>query len=482
MSFKKLILGLFFICVLANTEGRAQFASKNQQTIVGVAPGAEGREIKLLFIDNYISEQPFKVASSFIDSAGMFSLMYSNTYTREAILRIDYYETTIFLEPQINQYDIVFAPFEYSQNEKMNVLLNPHAIAPLAYAFTFADSGELNQLIGRFNDVYNNFLSKEYKQILLGKGQERTLQFIKETEALFSYSGHAFFNPYMRYQLAMLEDACKLRSKKNLYEMYLKDQSLLYTNPAYQSFAKDFFYQYFNTTTYGSLKEYVNMVNNPAIAVEDVLDSLGRDPWLVNERLREWVFMYALFQTYRSGDIAHTVCASRLEDILAVSKFPVHTQIAKELLRTIKEREEMLFFKDVLWLDEKKNKINFVKDIAQKEKLYYVALISEKYLRCPDCNLEMATLLKIHNKLDKRVEIIVINTDYNFEDYYHHKDRYSPLKYYHFNKDIEWLKQIGAFHLPFFLIVDSRGEVLNFNAPKPSANLPLWFDKGFENK
>ncbi|MEG1573065.1 MAG: hypothetical protein RR328_05895, partial [Bacteroidales bacterium] len=450
-------------------------------TIQGEAKGAEGRTLKLKIIEDYLTSTERIAASTQIDSLGRFSLQAYIPYTQQANLQIDYYTSEIFLEPD-NHYKIFFAPFDYYQNEKINALVNPHALENLSYRFEKVDTAELNYMIWKFTYEYVRFMDVHFYRIIQGQDSDSLKNFIQQIKATFAYSGHAFFNDYLQYKLANVENFGKLRSGKSQFKTYIQNKTLHYNNPAQMEYLMDTYKNYFDTQIKIPRKKWENMLNGTT-PLTGILDSMGHDSSLVNEVIREWVFLYTahgLLQDENRYNRARVL--SLIETLAQTSKFAAHRKIATYILSQAEREYEKKYFSEIFFRDRNDSLIQ-AKDLLEKGKLHYVAFVSADKNACPDCLVEMTYLKKILPKYSEFVKGIVVNTDYEFARYYHHADTQPyPWSYLHFNKEIDWLKQVEAIHNPSFILVDDQGKILQTNYIFPSNGLEAVFKKIQNNK
>lgn len=454
---------------------------KDNVEIIGQAKGAEGRSLKLKIKEDYISGAERIAAETPIDSLGNFRLSAYIPHTQQAYLQIDYYQSEIFLEEE-NRYKIQFLPFDYHQNEKINVLVNPHALENLAYVFEKNDTAELNYMIWQFTYDYIRFMDAHFYAIIRGKERDSAREFIERMRANFAYSGHAFFNNYLNYKLASVENFAKLGDEKKRFEKYVKDKPIHYNNPAQMEFMMDTYKNYFANQRKIRPKQWQLMFNGRS-DLAGILDSMGHDSTLRNELVREWVFLYAvngLLREDASYDRERLI--SLLEELAQITKFKEHAEIAEYIVSENRRKFDRNYFKDIAFRTFE-DSLSSAQNLLEKGKLHYVAFVSADNKKCPDCLVEMAYLQKIMPKYTDIAKVIVINTDYEYARYFHHASEKPYIwPYLHFNKEIDWLKEVGAIHSPYFMLTDDKGKVLQSDCVSPSGGIELILKKIVEEK
>ncbi len=426
--------------------------------ITGITSGAEGRNIRLILEDDLFSHRQIKVDEYIINDSGKFELKATVSNPTSAILAIDYYRTGMLLEAG-KEYQIEFAPFNYHLDEQQNPYLTKLS---LSYRITNQDSTEINRLIAQFENIYLKFtaehfesLYKSYRYDLLNQLKDSIIQEIP-------YTGNSYFENYKWYRWAELEEITGISSGKTLVIKYLYDKDILYDQLSYADFFAGYYQNYFPTEVKYNYLQFVDQINNVR-SLSNILDSIGKDTMLRNERFRELVFIYGLKNLYNDPLIIKSSVLALLKQITEQSKFEQHKKIAKNMIFSLTALEPGQKLPPFSFTDiSKKTFVN--KDL--KDKYTYFVFVKSK---CNDCEIELATLQKIMPKYADKVDVVVVNCDYEFATYYHQYNSKTTLyTFLHFNRDIEFLERCEIINYPSFLLVDPQGHVVSFSYPAPS--------------
>jgi hypothetical protein len=418
--FNRAILFFYFLFVCG--------FSIAQTYIDGTAKGAEGRTIKASTVTDNVTYKPLYLAYDTIDEDGKFSLEFNTTYPHSVKLEIDYYSTFVYVAPG-RHISLDFLSFDYHLAEKVNCFWEYEQIPVLTYAVSHVDS----------------------------------LFFIFEADS-------GYLAKMNRYRFARYEEATGRMSRKALFENYIDNVPFSLNNEYFIEFVGDFFDNYFSRF---SARFLLNTT------IDKLLDTMGVDPFLRNEMLREYICIKGLYQYVLSAPAyAREFVMPRaqllLKELSSKTKFSEFRQIIDNVLdewNSAKSFAQMVLKdfngQDILLQDLLKNF-----DVPY----FYLGFISANNILCPDCLTETDALFRIPEKIYKdSVKIILVNVDDEFLTYYHNYRTFSAKKYYapylYFNHQISLMRSLDAVHFPCYFLLDSTGAVLRSDFAKPSDGL-----------
>ena len=104
MRFFFTLLLLFCVCVL-------QAQQVEIARIKACAEGAENRTARL-YLEDAITKLQWKVDEQLIEETGCFQFSVEIAQTQKAFIKIDFYQTFIFLQPG-STYNIIFNEFDF---------------------------------------------------------------------------------------------------------------------------------------------------------------------------------------------------------------------------------------------------------------------------------------------------------------------------------------------------------------------------------
>jgi len=444
------------------------FAKAQLVIIKGTALGAEGKKIQLLAYSDQITYTEKKLSSALIDSAGKFVLSYPASDTAYFFLKIDFYKAGIFLEPG-KTYEIKVDSQDYSIiNDKINPYLEPKI---LTYSFYEINKNDLNFLIQKFDEIYNDYLYNNAVAIYRLRDYKRidTLRLI--TSRIFSYNKSSYFKNYMNYSIGLLELPFITDNNRSIVaEKYLMNYPLLYDNIRYMDFFNQFFTNFLLTNKFIKKQDLIQTINqNPDYGA--VTDTLGKDSILRNELLREVVLLKSLFELSYNKEFNKNNIAYILLQLAKNSKFQKNRDIAWNMIR--------LFDK----LQPETQAPSFSLPDVNK-KTFHLSDLKGKYVYlsfwtswCTSCNAEFIIMKKLYETYGNKIAFVSISADKEFITMANYvKNQKYNWHHLHFNNDYDLLDAYDIKTYPVFVFIDMQGKILSYPAPKPSENIATFLD------
>ena len=447
--------------------------------IIGTAKGAEGREILWRADADMLSGQYREIGRAKIDDSGRFVLK-SREIGRilPTYLVIDYYSAALFAEPGKTYY-LRMEDFDYHADERMNAFVASNRLPELRYRLFDAegrpDTAGLNYLIGRYSYYYNRMLASGFEKVMLAGDTFPVHDFLHFSDSLFARVAHPYFQAYREYAEALLKDFSGMSSRRELFEQHLDGRVPDAGNPAQADFLRNYFTEYFRTNRFLPFSQARRIIQQenlpPGQRAKALSDSMGLDYALRNEVLREWVLVYALGQLWEEGSVEPSSVRALLEHLSANAKSDLNAASAKALVEARDRRFFRHYFSGIR-LRGLQGEEFLVDSLLQAGKFHYFVFLRADYANCPACGEELHRLAQEWEKagpeIKASVEVVLVNCDYEHARYVHHAraERY-PWRYLHFNRNVEWIREIDASRFPSFFLVDDKGNVLDaeFNAP-----------------
>ena len=432
----------------------AQAQNTEIATIHACAKGSENRTVRL-YLEDAITKFQWKVDEQMIDENGCFQLSVELPQTQKAFIKIDFYQTYIYLEPD-REYRIIYDSFNFRIDEQ----INPFRLDQfLSYRFEQPDSNELNRLIWRFENMFDDFLLNNYSD---GISRERYHSFKNQIQQTFAYSGHDYFNNYWQYALADMERIFNLTSPGNLFSTYLDNKPILYENEAFADFITEFYAGYFPHQIRYNRNIFVNQINR-ADNLTAIMDSLGRDTTLQNEKLRELVFLLGLREMYQGSEFNSSSILTLLSDIKSTTKFPEHTTLVDYIIQTLQRYESGVNTAVFKFFDWEKNGLY---DFSKSSKFKYVLFVNSL---CQSCDVEISILQSVAEKFKDDVDFYIVNCDYEVGRALRNKPRnLQDITYLHFHKDFETLEKLGISDYPIAVWLDGNTIIQSYYFQLPS--------------
>ena len=259
------------------------------------------------------------------DKDGYFSLGFEAQEIQEVTIEVGMQSLKFLVIPG-KTYQLNFNEISI---ESQNVFLPQQPLRVI-----FKEEDMLNVVLDGFEYDYQKFLEEKF--ILLIKYRDKKLyrDFAQQTHQKLQDSplsdslSYNYVEKYIDYRLAELRLVAKLKSSQELGLQYLSNKPILFHNSAYISFFKKYFTNYFHEANDGKdFYKFKNLINS-GLPVFKLMDELGEDPVLVNEKLRELVLLYSLKQIFYNPDFDKKTLNELFTYFGEHSKFKSNREIA----------------------------------------------------------------------------------------------------------------------------------------------------------
>ena len=429
----------------------------------GIIPEAEKQEVRLLTYADHISGRKIILATDTINSDGYFKLDFNISATTYGILEINYYNYELILIPGENYYlecdSIITQNIQrpFYNKEKLSGILT--------------DSTGLNANISKFNLEYNDWLIKNFDQIYKKRRRNLIYEFRDSTKTRFADVSQKYFKDYVNYKIASVELAAMSTAKPELFRKFLDGRPILYNNTEYMYFFNQFFDHYISSNSRAIKRNDLIYSINYIKSVPTLMDSLGKDTLLRNEKLRELVMLKGLRELYYTPDYSKTNIITMLAQIKLNSGFTEHKKIATNLLNTLTKLEKGSPAPDFT-LPDLQNEIQNLSHFTGKP-LYISFVTSWSY----GCLFELEMLKTLNEKYQDRINFVSVAMDDNIAIVQSLTDEkgYSwPFLYSGFQYQL--INDYDVKTFPLFVMIDKDGNILQYPAPKPSESAEAYFD------
>ena len=462
-------MSLLFALPLSN---RASAQKINDVVIEGKAEFAKGEDIRLVIFDDLLTYTPKTVATAKISKNGQFSLKYKATQITLAQLVIRTSRAEFFLVPARSYY------FDITMDEQLFQLLDPEYYGGvLQLKPSGIDTNDLNYKINRFANFYNRITDYFQDELLYRPSRDILDTIEKEVAQRFglSYQPDNFYQSYVYYSVASTDLMINQKYHKMLYEKYFDNEYLLYDNPAYMNFFNGFYDNYLLNSYFinqSILGKYIN--DTPDYL--SLFNEVGRDPMLVNERIREFVIIKNLGQFYDNEEFDKKNILQILDYIQQSTRFPAHKKIIDNVKSQIFRMRSGTDFPYVNFKEASGANFNLTK---MQGKWVYVQLFNSS---CEDCIRNMLILKKLQETYADKLAIVSLSVDFDENRFVQFVSRYGetfPWSFIHFNGQYEWLANLEIGNLPDNLLITPDGKLALRYAPDADRDLPRMLQQMF---
>ncbi len=462
--YKKIIIFIWVFVSFAIAIGQNTF-------IIGNAAGAEGLKIKIKTTSDYISDLSKKIDEAIIDNNGNFKLKALVTEPIYAQIQIGFLKGDFYLEPG-KSYNISISHQNYKDDEKESPFLSKKR---LNIEFLNNDSNELNAIINKFNVLYNEFVLKNFNALYQRRDRSRIDSLQSKINQEFGRTKNIYFNNYVKYRVAGLEQMGRLKNNKRIFANYISNQPVLYNHIEYMYFFNEFYEKFFFNGNHSiktdDLKRYINTERNYLT----LLDSLGRDSLVKNEVIREIVFLKGMKELYNSKIYNNDNIIDIISRFANKTKFPEHKKIALNLIETFISLKPGSAAPDF--------KLQDIKGIS-----YTLSSFTGKYTYicffttwCAGCMPENDAIIDLKKKYNDKVNFVNIAADKQALNlmYFVEKNKYEwNFLYSENNTDVFENYNVNSF--PVYILIDPQGKIVNYPALKPSEGIDIIFNKLFK--
>lgn len=442
-------------------------------TVRGEVVGGVGKLVGLYRYSDMLTRSEVLLAQDTIGENSHFELHAYANYPTLMFLKIEFYSQSFFVEPG-RDYEVYIPEFDWDISERKNVFLSPEA---LPVVFHDMPSDDLNGLITVFEAAVAEYIdSHSFYFDPRFRPQRRYFDSLEaEVERCSPDTKNEFFNRYKRYKLAELKYAFNFASRKSLAKRYVEDSPILYYDDSYMNF---FFTLFAESVSKGSPKLPAWLVgywvNN--LQADVFLDSLGLNPLLRNEQVRELAALEALQEAFCDSRFYEPDKVVQMVELIGgKSKFPEHKRLAELLAASLRRQLVGVEVPSFVLPDVEKREVSFD---SLKGKWIYLSFVR---VGDPNCLSEIETMAFFKDSIYTHhpdVEFVTICCDREFQKMYHFLrntkkgSRYN-WTWLHFNGDYKLLEQYGVVSYPHFVLIMPDGSVPFSVTPTPASGFLL---------
>lgn len=460
----------FVALIIALTVCAELATAQKNIAIHGTSENGAGHKIELWTVSDPISGYEELIDSMRIGEDGRFELRCYANYPMMVTLQVENYAQSFYVDAA-REYSVYIPRFDWNLDEKRNVFLAPE---PLPVVFRNLPPDDINIAIDSIDRVIARFIDENYFYFDM-KFKPSVRYFDSLTvllDKLFPDGEQEFVNRYKRYQLAELCYTLRFDSRKNMVNRYVRNQPILYHDENYMSL---FVLLYGNTISKGtrdiSVYRLSHWVQN--LDLKTYIDSIGMDPLLRHEQVRELAALLALKESYynfRYYDAEMVV--KMIEKLAERSKFPDHKRIARNILATLhqSDADAQPALSDFVLPDVDKQPVSLA---SLRGKWVYLAFVQ---VNDPTSQSEIETMAHFKEQVYKEsdsVAFVTIACDREFQKMFHflkntrHGGRYQ-WTWLHFDGNYDLLRHFQIVSYPWFVLVAPDGSLPYSITPAPS--------------
>lgn len=434
-------------------------------TINGNFKGAEGREIRLYTIQDFITFSDTLLAKAPIDHNGNFSITLKLPKDKiyYAYFKVnDIRSNDLYLEYN-KTYNLMFDAFDFEKYDTYTSFLTRLNIN---FTISNIDTNDLNFKIPQLNIILNDFYARNIKTQIeptggiinkIPKTKIDSLNSLLLTK--FSNYQNNYFNNYLKYSIAEIKLMSRSYNRLEIFNEYIWNQRPIYDNVQYMSFFTNYFRDYIINSTKIKNRDLISNIEWQ-VNYKALLDSLGKDTLLKNEVIRELVLLENIIGWSNMNLFTRDSLQKLLTQFYNNTKFDEHKLIIKNINKNLFSNYKIDLSKYPLITE--KNDTVFLKHFSTKYILLYFFTSW-----CGQCIKELTAINEIYPQIKDSLEIIVISADrIPLNYYYFTKDYNFPnLEMYYFNQNYELLEQLKIVVFPQSILIEKSGNIINATMP-----------------
>ncbi len=441
-------------------------------TIRGTMENGAGKRVELRCYTDVLTSREVLLDSARVAADGAFALACYVNYPRLVIVQVERYSQSFYIEPG-RTYEVYLPEFDWDIDEKQNIFLDPVAL-PLEFLNLPAE--ELNLGIKAFEDAVDSFVSSHRQQ--LDRRFRPSRHCLDTLEAAVGArrgdTTDSFLGRYKEYRLAEMRLAMGMTARKTLIKKYIEDMPIRYHDEEYMRL---FLALYEHSVSKGTkrvpqwrLVEWVRVGDLPTM-----LDSLGLDPLLRNEQVRELAALQALKEAFYDPAYDRYGVVRMVARLGEATKFAEHRTLAANLGQEFTSAEGGGTLPPVVLPDVEHRQESLD---SFKGKWVYLSFVR---VGDPNCLREIETMAHFRDTVYSRssdVVFVSVVCDREFQKMYHllknsRKGSRYNWTWLHFDGRYDLLERYGVVSYPTFVLLTPEGVPAYDYTPSPGSGLLL---------
>lgn len=440
--------------------------------IVGTSEGAVGKRIGLYAYSDMLTRAETLLDSTTIGIDGTFLLKCFANYPRLVFLQAEEYSQSFYIEPG-RRYEVFLPDFEWDFSDQRNIYLDPVA---LPIQFLNVDSNELNLKIMRFEETVDSFLMANRERLDFRFKPDRRVfgQLQALVDRRFGSNDETFFGRYVRFQMLEMRLAMRIDSRKKLINRYIIKSPIRYYDENYMRFFFDLYAHFISSGTRRvGQHRMVSWVKSGNL--NTYMDSIGLDPLLVNEQVRELAVLQALKESFYDKNYNRDDVRRMVEKLSQQSKFDSHKELARNLLESFTQVEHGSEVPAFSLPDVDRKMVSLDSFRGKWVYLSFVRVNDPHSLR------EIETMAHFYDTLSAQysdLALVSVSCDREFQKLYHflrnsRRGARCNWTWLHFDGNYRLLERYGVTSYPTFMLIDPEGNLFYDYTPAPASGILL---------
>jgi len=427
--------------------------------IKGIAKAYENKEVGLWVHNDYISNTEKQLTFSTIDSAGNFILELNSKEIQYVTLKIEKSVTSMYIEPEAT-YEIMIQPPDSTTYQ------NPNLERDVKISIKLKSKTEMNALTIDYDKRFDNFLSVEYRSFVGRNPLPKIDSFKLAMHSFYSTVNNNYFDAYINYTIAALEEKSK-QSEKKLFASYIDGKPVLYSNPEYFNFFNAFYKQKLQNLSLAKGGSGIVFQINDRGSFSGTMAVLKSEKFLDNDTIRELVLIKGLYESYYNKSFKRGSILAILQQVVDESEIPEHQHIAQNILNSFSKLQKGAsapYFE----LPDKTGLTHSLDELRSKKYIYIQVFDTN----CTSCLQQMKVIPSLKKEYGGRVEFVSISLDKNnssLKNFCLKNSKYDWVFLYDNGNTFKNNYEIKS--LPAYFLIDPDGKFIQVPAESPDADI-----------
>lgn len=451
-----MIRNLALIFLLA-CSGKACMA---QTTILGSAGQWPGKIVRLVALTDPVTESEITVDTDTIGLDGSFVLRAEPDAPAQYWLYVKRYRAPVILEPGTT-YRVKVDPIPE------NKLVDTWLKGSFSYYFINPDSLDVNALIEKFDQAYYAFYLDNAHYINSPQIKRKINAFaLSEVDS----AAPPFTLTYTTASVAQMKLTAGF-SPLEIYQTYLKGKPVYPDNPAWYHFLDLFYADYFQNFNARFGGQNLSVRIPGGYTADSLYQAMGRDPFLDNDTLRQWVILKSVKEVSTMTSYPKTFLNQLLDITAKKAVSPRITEVTALLQKQISPAIPGLA------IDSLSNMLRGQPTLAVNGKYSLVMISQAGNSECMREGRFVQSLLEKYGDIFTWAEIRI---DAPIRDSL-------PPNVYTAKNQKKLLDRLEVYSFPWFIWVGPEGEIRDSGPQKPSEFLEarlfkIRYEREQENK
>ncbi len=455
---------LFLMVILFSTLAGAGEITRME----GHFPQAAGEEIRLMAREDLLSYKAKEIDARVVDQDGHFYMEIALKETQLVFFRYRHGSRYLYLEPG-KSYSLHFEISRPDDPESHYRSLHPRHQGLEMQMVAPDNDEELNQLVLRFDNTIAGYLETHVMNRPRASHRSSFRQLSLLADSLFGAYDKPFFQDYKRYYLAYLETALNARSARAIIEEHILKNPILYRNPMYMDLFNSVFDDYVFTGSRAITRRDLNDAVNRQASYHALMDTLGKDTLLMNDRIRELVMLVSLQEMLGISEYDNGRVRKVLQEAASEGKFAVHRMMASNILYQ-NTKIKAGFPAPKLVIHDDSGEVLF--DLGEEKGKYVYLFFWAGW--CPVSMSEVPPMADIASDFEEDISVVGIMVDEDRDVSFAAAgagEHGMPFRLYHYDGDYRMLDRYRVRSIPQYMLIDPEGKVYDYPFPAPSAGI-----------